>query len=211
MFHVKHRRPDVSRETKWMAIIWGKEHMNMLWIGDVWSNMGGMDLIGAALLIISILLLLLSWRMKRRLRHALRLSNGESLDQKLFELQQRLQELANDQREIRRQMKNMEESQSQAFQKAGLVRFNAFGDTGGDLSFSLALLNQHGDGVVLTNIYSREESRMYAKPVHRFQSSYVLTQEEQEALRQAFEPDAQIQIAAANEKRTRKRKHGMEH
>ena len=185
--------------------------MDLLWIGDLGLYIEGIEnLVGAILIAISILLLLLSWRMSRRLRNTLKLSNGSSLDQTLFELQHRLQELANDHREMRRQVKDVAENQGQAFQKAGLVRFNAFGDTGGELSFSLALLNQHGDGLVLTNIYSREESRLYAKPVRQLQSNYVLTQEEQEALRQAVEADVQMQIAASNERRSRRQKHEVE-
>lgn len=72
-------------------------------------------------------------------------------------------------------------------QHVGMVRFNAFEDTGSDLSFSLALLDQKKNGVVLSSIYGRNESRVYAKPVVNGQSSYHLTAEEKEALDKSLE------------------------
>ncbi|WP_067930403.1 DUF4446 family protein [Alicyclobacillus kakegawensis] len=65
---------------------------------------------------------------------------------------------------------------------ARLVRFNAFADVGSDLSFSLALLDDDRNGVVLSSIYGRDESRVYAKPVQAGTSSYPLTEEEQMAI-----------------------------
>lgn len=57
-------------------------------------------------------------------------------------------------------------------------RYNAFSDTGSDLSFSVALVDDTQTGVVLSSIYGREESRTYGKPVIEGQSSYPLTEEE---------------------------------
>lgn len=68
---------------------------------------------------------------------------------------------------------------------AELVRFNAFENMGGDLSFALALLNQEGDGVVISSINGREESRVYAKPITSSQSSYHLSDEEKQVVKKA--------------------------
>ena len=67
-------------------------------------------------------------------------------------------------------------------QKLGVVRFNAFDNTGSDLSFSVALLDAADAGFVLSGIYGREESRVYAKPVLKGESTYLLTKEEKQAL-----------------------------
>ena len=72
-----------------------------------------------------------------------------------------------------------------AVQKFGMVRYNAFEEMGGNLSFSLALLDDHGDGVVLTSISGRTEARMYAKPVKGLESSHNLSEEEREAISNA--------------------------
>jgi hypothetical protein len=69
-----------------------------------------------------------------------------------------------------------------AIQKFHMVRYDAFEDMGGRLSFSAALLNDHGDGVVLTSINGRTETRTYAKPVSELTSDYNLSEEEREAI-----------------------------
>ena len=72
-----------------------------------------------------------------------------------------------------------------AIQKFGMVRYNAFEEMGGNLSFSLALLDDHGDGVVLTSISGRTEARIYAKPVKSLTSTHNLSDEEREAISSA--------------------------
>ena len=69
-----------------------------------------------------------------------------------------------------------------------LLRFDAFEDVGGRLSFLCALLDDHGTGVVLTSINGRQETRVYAKAVIESASSYNLSTEEAEAIRQAMAP-----------------------
>ncbi|GAB7387692.1 DUF4446 family protein [Bacillaceae bacterium] len=71
--------------------------------------------------------------------------------------------------------------------RLGVVRFNAFHDTGSDLSFSVALVDDELNGVVITSIYGRDESRVYAKPLEKGRSSYHLSEEEKEALQKALQ------------------------
>ena len=67
------------------------------------------------------------------------------------------------------------------------VRFNPFKGTGagGNQSFATALLNENGDGVVLSSLYSRERVSVYAKPVQKFSSEYELSGEEKQAIKSA--------------------------
>jgi hypothetical protein len=69
-----------------------------------------------------------------------------------------------------------------ALQKFGIVRYDAFEEMGGRLSFSAAILDDHGDGVVLTSINGRTETRTYAKPVKALASEYNLSDEERAAI-----------------------------
>ena len=69
-----------------------------------------------------------------------------------------------------------------SMQKFGIVRYNAFEEMGGNLSFSLAILDDHGDGIVLTSINGRADSRTYAKPIKQLSSSHTLSDEEREAV-----------------------------
>ena len=71
-------------------------------------------------------------------------------------------------------------------QKIGIVRYNAFKDTGSDLSFALALLDEDNTGVVMNGIYSREMSNIYAKPVEKGKSPYTISEEEKLAIDKAI-------------------------
>jgi hypothetical protein len=70
--------------------------------------------------------------------------------------------------------------------RVALLRYDAFEDVGGRLSFSCAMLDEQGTGVVITSINGRQETRVYAKPVTARTSSYNLSAEEEEAIRQAM-------------------------
>lgn len=73
-----------------------------------------------------------------------------------------------------------------AITRVGVVRFRAFEDMGSDLSYAVALLDSHNDGVVLSSIFGREDSRSYVKPIENGTSSYTMTEEEQQALKEAM-------------------------
>ena len=73
-----------------------------------------------------------------------------------------------------------------AVRHVGLVRYDAFEDVGGRLSFSCAMLDDGGDGVVITSINGRQDTRVYAKLVRDGRSGYNLSAEEEEAIRQAL-------------------------
>lgn len=70
----------------------------------------------------------------------------------------------------------------QALRHVAVVRYDAFGDMGGRLSFSAAIVDDRGDGVVLSSIHARGESRTYAKGITEGGSDATLTPEEQQAL-----------------------------
>ena len=71
---------------------------------------------------------------------------------------------------------------AQALRHVAVVRYDAFGDMGGRMSFSAALVDDTGDGMVISSIHARGESRTYAKGVVRGGSDVVLTPEERQAL-----------------------------
>ena len=71
-------------------------------------------------------------------------------------------------------------------QHVGVVRFDAFEDMGGRLSFSAALLDDRGDGVVITSINGRQDTRCYAKQVRGGTSIHNLSEEEEQAIREAL-------------------------
>ena len=91
--------------------------------------------------------------------------------------------------EILLNINNIEKYIAKCIQKVGMVRYSAFKDTGSDLSFALALLDENNDGVVLNGIYSREMSNIYAKPVEKAESKHTLSEEERQAIEKAVSSD----------------------
>jgi hypothetical protein len=88
--------------------------------------------------------------------------------------------------DVSKRVEDLEVVARLAVQHVGLVRFDAFEDMGGHLSFAAAMLDAEGDGFVLTSINGRQETRIYAKPIERGSSRYHLSEEEQEAVRRAI-------------------------
>ena len=79
---------------------------------------------------------------------------------------------------LKSEIQALKEALQKKVSTAKIVRYNAFSDTGSDLSYSVALLDDNKDGVVLSSIYGRDESRTYGKPVMKGTSRYPLTKEE---------------------------------
>ena len=67
----------------------------------------------------------------------------------------------------------------------GTMRFNPFPDQGSNQSFAIGMLDENGDGVVISSLYSRERMSVFAKPIIKNKSEYELTTEEKEALKKA--------------------------
>lgn len=80
----------------------------------------------------------------------------------------------------------LSEKVSSSVRNLGVVRYDAFEDMGGQMSFSAALLDDRGDGVVVTAINGRAESRTYAKPVEGGKSEHNLSPEEEKAISEAL-------------------------
>lgn len=83
------------------------------------------------------------------------------------------------------ELENLKKESLFYIRKVGMVRFNPFKDIGGDQSFSVALLDGKNDGIVITSLYSREENRVYGKPIKEGLSEYALSAEEKEAIERA--------------------------
>jgi hypothetical protein len=94
---------------------------------------------------------------------------------------------------LEKRIKSLEEHKSfintkisTVFQKSGLVRYNAYGNEGGHLSFSLILLNDIGNGFCITSIHGRDQNRTYVKNIINNKPEQTLSQEEQDSLKQAI-------------------------
>lgn len=91
-----------------------------------------------------------------------------------------------DRGELAAMVTRLRQDNDRALRRVALVRFDAFDDLAGRLSFSLALLDGNGDGVTVTSIAGRSDTRVYAKPVSGGHSELELSPEEQRAISAAL-------------------------
>ncbi|MHB1629996.1 MAG: DUF4446 family protein [Bacilli bacterium] len=124
-------------------------------------------------------------RLKKRYKGLVRGETGQNLEQLITDNHEQVAQLERELERLRRVVETHERRLQASMTTARVVRYNAFGENGNDLSFSLALLNEQGDGAVLSSIFGREESRVYAKPVAEGNSTYTLTDEERKVIEAA--------------------------
>ena len=123
-----------------------------------------------------------------------KLGHGKDITEDLENYMYRVERVEKQNAEILQYIKTLDEDLTKCIQKVGIVRYNAFKDTGSDLSFTLALLDENNNGVVLNGIYSREMSNIYAKPVEKGESTYTLSNEEREAISKAIQSENFIRV-----------------
>jgi len=126
-------------------------------------------------------------RLTRTLRLLLTGRSGADLEQVLREYLERMDRTDGAIRDFNERVTGMENKTPFNLSHVGVVRFNPFADKGGDQSFAVALMDDHGDGVVFTGLHSRTDVRVYAKPLVGGASTYPLTNEESEAIKRANE------------------------
>ena len=149
---------------------------------------------GAEIALIVAVVLLVLWqgttnvRLNRLLRQYRQLSTGvegQPMDQLLQKILDRGEIESESLARLESNLKEIGEDARSHVQNVGLVRYNAFDDTGGDQSYALALLDDRGNGVIVNGLFHRTECRVYVKPVQEWKSAYSMSDEEAEAIRQA--------------------------
>lgn len=136
------------------------------------------------ILLLVALALLLAWNihLERRLHKLLQGKNGASLEDTIIALGQSVRETDEVNEEIQKHLIKMEERLQRSIQQVKTIRFNPFPDQGGNYSFALGLLDEHGDGVVISTLYSRDKTSAFAKPIKNRGSEFELTSEEKQAV-----------------------------
>ena len=143
----------------------------------------------AALALVSLIVALVSVARLRRVRKQYAFLRGHGEESEILEMMHRWQEKLNgiDVRidDVASLLHEHTERSQSALQKLGVVRFDAFEDMGGRLSFSAAFLDGRGDGMVVTSINGRTETLTYAKSIERLASEHNLSDEERDAIARA--------------------------
>jgi len=126
--------------------------------------------------------------LRRRLRRLIGDAEGTGFDEVLDRQLRRLDEVAGRVDALNKLHHDLENLTQRSIQKVGVVRFNTFADTGGDQSFAIALLDAEGNGLVLSSLHGRTDTRIFAKQVQSGRSRHQLSDEEQDAIRRALAP-----------------------
>jgi len=114
---------------------------------------------------------------------------GKSLEKTIVKRFNQVDNLIDLDKETNKKLNILQEDFLGAFQKLGVVKYDAFNEMGGKLSFALALLNKENTGFVLNAMHSREGCYMYVKEIINGKCAIVLGEEEEEAVNKAINSD----------------------
>lgn len=131
---------------------------------------------------ISIVGIIQVWRLTTMLNQVLGDASGDRLEKQLREHHAKNKAIQADFGAMTAEHQKLSSLAALSLQKISMVRFNPFGDVGGDQSFSLAMLDGHDSGLIITSIHGRSGTRVYAKPIDLGKSKYSLSAEEKKAL-----------------------------
>lgn len=134
---------------------------------------------------IGFFVLLAAWlgMIELRLKKFFRGKKARDLEDVLKSISEDLKNLAANQEKTENYLKEVEERLQKSLKKVGIVRFNPFGESGSNQSFSIALLDERGNGAAISTLYNRDNVKVYAKPIQEYKSEYTLTPEEEEAIK----------------------------
>ena len=126
--------------------------------------------------------------LRRRLRRVLPQGESGGIDEILDRQLKSVESLSERVDALNKLHHELEHLSQRTIQKVAVIRYNPFSDTGGDQSFAVALLDSLGNGVVVSSLHSRTDTRVFAKPVQSGRSKFQLSDEEQDAIRKALAP-----------------------
>jgi hypothetical protein len=124
-------------------------------------------------------------RLRRQYQNWMTGTSGDDLEAMLTDHLSRVRETSGRVEALAQQVRQLEQAGRLCLQHVAMVRFNPFHDTGSDQSFSMALADGDGNGIVLSSLHARGTTRVYAKPLQAWESAYSLADEEKEAIARA--------------------------
>ena len=122
---------------------------------------------------------------EKRLKRFFMGKKGTDLEDILIILKEDIKKLKESKENTEKELTLINSKLKKSIRGLETIRFNPFPDQGSNQSFAIGMLNEDGDGVVISSLYSRNRMSIFAKPIKNKQSEYELSVEEKEALRQA--------------------------
>ncbi len=144
------------------------------------------EIIFIGVVILSILLGVI-WAIgtEKRLKRFFSGKKARDLEESIMILEDNISKLKSAKEKIERELEEVNKKLKKSIRGLETIRFNPFPDQGSNQSFAVGMLNEEGDGVVFSSLYSRERMSIFAKPVKNGRSEYELTTEEKEVLNKA--------------------------
>ncbi len=125
------------------------------------------------------------FKTEKRLKKFFAGKKSKDLEDTILALEDDIVKLKSAKDSAERELTNINQKLKKSIRGIETVRFNPFPDQGSNQSFAIGMLNEEGDGVVLSSLYARERMSMFAKPIKGGKSEYELTAEEKDALSKA--------------------------
>lgn len=144
----------------------------------------------AACIFLLIVMVIINIVQMKKMKHRLeRFMSKEDVDleELLAQYTKKLNNLLEHDQQMQQSIEHMEKCVKSCVQKVGVVRYQAIPNMGADLSYTVAFLDESNDGVVFNGIYGREGCYTYAKPIQDGKSKYNLSEEEEQAIKQAMQ------------------------
>ena len=135
--------------------------------------------------VLAVWIITLEWRLGRLFRG----SKVGSLEQLIADMGKTVDKIIDKSKHDDLLFEDIYKRLKKTIQKLHTVRFNPFADQGGNHSFTTAIMDEEGDGVILSGLYSRDKVAIYAKPLQKFSSEYELSREEKSAITGAKTPN----------------------
>ncbi|KKQ03112.1 MAG: hypothetical protein US18_C0017G0005 [Parcubacteria group bacterium GW2011_GWB1_36_5] len=122
---------------------------------------------------------------EKRLKRFFLGKKAKDLEDTIINLENNITDLKKAKEDIQKDIITINTKLKKSIRGLETIRFNPFPDQGSNQSFAIGMLNEEGDGVVFSSLYSRERMSIFAKPVKNNKSEYELSAEEKEALQKA--------------------------
>ena len=161
--------------------------LNQIGLGSLDLGYFAAGVVVLALFVIILLILLIvqirkANKLKKRLDKFLLRKEGTSLEDDIAELYEDNKFLKNSTEKNREDIRTLFKRMESVFQKMGLVRYDAFNQMGGQLSYSLVLLDENNNGFIINSVHSTEGCYSYSKEIRSGDNNITLSAEEEEAL-----------------------------
>lgn len=161
--------------------------LNQIGLGSFDLGYLAVGMIILAVFVIILLILLIvqinkAGKLKKRLDKFLLRKEGTSLEDDIAELYEDNKFLKNSTEKNREDIRTLFKRMESVFQKMGLVRYDAFNQMGGQLSYSLVLLDENNNGFIINSVHSTEGCYSYSKEIRSGDNNITLSAEEEEAL-----------------------------